>query len=76
MVRTNNVNNMTIVEQIIKVKEETCTFACMFLEYVNDEYEDEEKRKEVLKGYCVRCPLNNLHFSDVSGSNPEHLLGT
>lgn len=64
----NNSNEMTIVEQIIKLKGETCNFACMYLEYVNDEFEDEDKRKEVLKGYCERCPLNKLHLSDVSGS--------
>lgn len=73
--RQNNTEEMTIVEQIIAVKEETCKFACMFREYVNDEYEDEQKRKEILKGYCARCPLGRLHFSDVSGSNPEHLFG-
>ena len=72
--RRNNFNEMTIVEQLIAIKEETCKFACMFREYVKDEYENEQKRKEVLDGYCERCPLGRLH-QDVSGSNPEHSIG-
>lgn len=53
---------MTIVEQLIEIKKETCNFACLFKEYVNDEFEDEQKRQEILKGYCERCPLNKINF--------------
>lgn len=75
MMRKNNVERMTIVEQLIAIKEETCDFACMFKEYVEDQFEDEHKRQEILSGYCLRCPLGKLHYQGVSGSNPEHPLG-
>lgn len=58
-----NQAEMTIVEQLIEIKKETCNFACLFKEYVNDEFKDEQKRQEILKGYCERCPLTRLHFS-------------
>lgn len=61
--RKNNPDEMTIVEQIIVIKEEVCNFCCMFKEYVNDEFEDEQKKEEMLKGYCERCPLTRLHFT-------------
>ena len=70
--RKNDITKMTIVEQLILIKEETCDFACMFKEYAQSEYEDIEKRQEYLNGYCQRCPLYRL---DVSESNPEHSFG-
>lgn len=60
--RKNNPERMTVVEQLIAIKEETCDFACMFKEYVTDEFEDEQKRQEILKGYCERCPMSRIHY--------------
>lgn len=74
--RKNDKSKMTIVEQLMLLKEETCNYACMFKEYAESEYEDTENGKEYLKEHCLRCPLNRLHYSDVyCGSNPEHLFG-
>lgn len=73
--RKNDTAKMTIVEQLMLVKEETCNFACMFREYAESEYSDIQKREEYLREYCLRCPLNRLHFGDVSESDPEYPFG-
>ena len=69
--RKNNVERMTIVEQLVLIKEETCEYACMFKEYAESEFEDKLKGIEYLEEHCLRCPLGRLHYT---GSNPEHLF--
>lgn len=53
---------MTIIEQLVQIKNETCDFACMFKEYLEDSIKDPKERNEKLRGYCNRCPLNRLSF--------------
>ncbi len=72
----NNPLNMTIVEQLISIREETCKYACMFKEYAEDEFKDDRTRERYLQSHCERCPLGKIHYQVAAiGSNPEQPIG-
>ena len=61
--RRNNEAEMTIVEQLLKIKEETCEYACGWMENLKMECgEDDVLYKVHLQQYCQRCPLNKIHI--------------
>lgn len=60
--RQNNTNNMTITEQLVKIKNETCVYSCKYLQEVYLEEEDVQLRIVKMQGYCHDCPLSRLHF--------------
>ena len=53
---------MTIVEQLIAIKDDVCKYACKFKEDIELEYPDPIVQKAYLQGYCHNCPLNSIHF--------------
>lgn len=60
--RRNNTQDMTIVEQLVTVKEDVCRYACKFKEVVELAYPDPITQKAMLQGYCHECPLNKIHY--------------
>lgn len=59
--RKNNMAEMTITEQIAKIKNDVCDYACKYLEKTN-ENSDKQVATAVLQGYCHDCPLGRLHY--------------
>lgn len=62
--RRNNTQDMTIVEQLVAVKEDICRYACKFKEDVELEYPDPITQKAMLQGYCHECPLSKIHYEN------------
>ena len=60
--RRNNFNDMTVVEQIITIKEDTCLYACKHMEQMRERYHDPQVQLIMLQEYCQRCPLGRLHI--------------
>lgn len=60
--RKNNINDMTITEQIVKIREDGCKYACKYREYYEEG--DEVLAKVSLQGYCHECPLMRLHIGE------------
>lgn len=51
--RRNNPQEMTITEQLSKVREDVCDKYCKYVY-------DEEITQEDLEMYCKNCPINKL----------------
>ena len=61
--RRNNVLNMTVTEQIAKIKNDVCDYVCKYREYYADKYPEEKALfLASLQGFCHECPLNKLHY--------------
>lgn len=60
--RKRNFKDMTVVEQLIKIREDTCLYACKYRDKVDVEYDNETLRKVAMQGYCHECPLMKLHY--------------
>ena len=60
--RKNNLSEMTVVEQIIAIRESVCQYACKYKEDVNRKYKDPVTQKVMVQQYCKDCPLPRLHF--------------
>ena len=61
--RRNNVADMTISEQVAKIKTEVCDKCCRWPQYVHEMWlrEEIEDRDEYLEdAYCKSCPLTRL----------------
>ena len=63
--RKNNISNMTVVEQIIAIKEDTCLYACKHIEQTKKDYHDPQVQLVMLQGYCQGCPLGRLHIETI-----------
>lgn len=74
--RKNDTSRMTIVEQIVSVREEICDYACKYREEVYDtcrnesmlsqnECDYESIAKVYLKRYCDDCPMAKLHYVEL-----------
>ena len=54
---------MTVTEQIAKIKNDVCDYACKYREFYKDKYpEDKISFLATLQEYCHECPLNKLHY--------------
>ena len=53
---------MTVVEQLIEIREEVCEYACKYKEDIERKYRDEIIRKTMMQQYCHGCPLTQLHY--------------
>lgn len=60
--RRNNVGEMTVVEQLVAIKEDACRYACKYKEDLELEYTDPITQKAYLQGYCHECPLERVHY--------------
>lgn len=64
--RQNNILDMTICEQLEKIKSEMCSSYCMYPElykvkYLQEEFENEEEAQETMRiTVCENCPLVKL----------------
>ena len=63
--RKNNKLEMSIVEQIVQIREEICVYSCKYMEQAKKEHKDDTLRKVYIQGYCHDCPLNNLHYKEL-----------
>ena len=60
--RRYNPERMTIVEQLIVLREDVCRYSCKYWDETskcNDPYIQKVKLQE----YCKDCPLTKLHFT-------------
>ena len=60
--RQNNILDMTIVEQLVAVREEVCGYACKYKEDIDRKYKEDTTRKVMVQQYCRNCPLTQLHY--------------
>lgn len=58
--RRNNIADMTITEQIEKIKEDICDGYCKYPEQTRKEHKDAEEAYEALLEKCGHCPLCRL----------------
>lgn len=56
--RTKNINDMTVREQLEVIKGSFCDGYCKHLERANNE--KTEDAQAVLYEYCARCPINRI----------------
>ena len=59
--RRNNADRMTVVEQVVKIKDDICQYVCKYKEMVEEEYSDYVLRCAKLQGYCHNCPVEKLN---------------
>ena len=62
--RKNNILDMTIVEQLVAVREDVCGYACKYKEDIDRKYKEIPTRKIMIQQYCHYCPLTQLHYID------------
>ena len=62
---------MTIVEQIVAVREEVCEYACKYREDICRKYKERATQKIMLQQYCHNCPLTQLHYIDKENQDAE-----
>lgn len=58
--RKNNIQNMTISEQIEAIKAEICKDYCKHLERLELDLEADEAQQTLEDEYCADCPLTRL----------------
>lgn len=63
--RRTDFSRMTVVEQIITIREDICNYACKYREYVAANNKDPLVQRIKLQEYCKDCPLIKLHFNGV-----------
>ena len=62
--RRNNANRMTVVEQLIEIREEVCEYSCKYRDIAKNQYSgDVTMQKLFIQGYCHHCPLTKVHFN-------------
>ena len=61
--RKNNPSRMTVVEQLVKIREDVCVYACKYREDAQERHGGDMTmvRLEVQR-YCHDCPLAKVHF--------------
>ena len=59
--RRNNPLDMSVVEQLIVIREEVCDYACKYREKAKKENDDILWKVDLQK-YCRECPLAKLHW--------------
>ena len=64
VMRKRNVERMTVVEQLVNIREQVCIYACKYKEDICRKYHDEIIQKTMLQQYCHGCPLTKLHYDD------------
>ena len=60
--RKNNFADMTVVEQLIAIRDDVCEYACKYRESVKRSEGDEVLWKISVQRYCHDCPLTKLHY--------------
>lgn len=55
--RKNNINDMTIMEQLLKVSDEMCDDYCKYHDKYNIKSKEEAKEMEKI---CKHCPLGRI----------------
>ena len=60
--RRNNVLDMTIVEQLVAIREDVCEYACKYKEDIDRKYKEDTTRKVMIQQYCHEYPLCHLHY--------------
>ena len=50
--RKQNISNMTVVEQLVNIREQTCIYACKYKADIDRKYHDEIVRKTMIQQYC------------------------
>lgn len=60
--RKNNIERMTVVEQLVNIREQVCIYSCKYFEEMCRKYHDESVKKVMLQHYCHNCPLTKLHY--------------
>lgn len=48
--RMNNFADMTVVEQLVRIREDVCEYACKY-------------REAGIKSKCQKCPLGKIHYN-------------
>lgn len=62
--RRNSAERMTVVEQLMKIREEVCIYACKYREKAKQQYpNDDIMQKLFIQGYCHVCPLAKVHYN-------------
>lgn len=61
--RRNNPERMSIVEQLIVLKEDICHSYCKYAESTQKDYHDPLMQRYKLQEFCNNCPLNKIHYS-------------
>lgn len=56
-----NISEMTVVEQVVAIRESVCAYACKYKEAEDRKYKDEVTQKIMVQRYCRECPLTRLH---------------
>lgn len=70
-----NPNRMTVVEQLVSIREATCDYACKHKERVEQEQKDPLIQKVVIQGYCHDCPLAKVHYIKEGDPLDKYLQG-
>lgn len=60
--RRRNADRMTVVEQIVSLRDDVCEYACKHIDKVNAEHSDPLFQRIFLQEYCQKCPMNKLHY--------------
>lgn len=60
--RKRNFADMSVVEQIVEIREEVCAFVCKYRDEASNLYPDDLMRKLYIQRYCHECPLTKLHY--------------
>lgn len=58
--RKNNLEDMTVIEQIENIKEKICDDYCKYREDAFSKNKDTDKAEDYLLDYCDNCPVRRL----------------
>ena len=62
--RKNNFADMTVVEQLVRIREDVCEYACKYREEAKKAYSgDDTMQRLAIQRYCHECPLGKIHYS-------------
>ena len=60
---------MTVVEQLIAIREDVCRYACKYKEDIEFEYPDPLVQKVMIQQFCQGCPMTKIHYEGEKGLN-------
>jgi len=64
VMRENNFADMTVVEQLVRIREDVCEYACKYREEAKKGYSgDVTMQRLAIQRYCHECPLGKIHYS-------------
>lgn len=60
--RKNNKSDMTVVEQIVAIREDICSYCCKYRDEARQMYDDRTAQLIYIQRYCHECPMGKLHY--------------